>query len=213
MYPPTATNAQQLRSVGCVRLEDKPSVRVIERYNQDVKVTITTQSSIVPFWVSSLSLDCSPRSAGTSMPQPRSPYEQTSDGFVWKEGKRIGWVDDNTSTFYRADQIEVAGSARPTVKTGSTGVKIQTNLDAAILGADQVAAKPPEANLDRTADGFIWRAGKRIGWIDASTSNYYRIDQVELGADESARPKQGEIGSQVVQGRLADAVAAAEKSK
>jgi len=207
----SATNSEQLRSVGCLYLTDKPTVRVIEKIGDVAKVTITTASSIIPIWVKTYSLDCAPAQPGTAAPQFRSAYQQTGDGFVWKDGHRIGWVDEQSATFYRIDQIVVTGPSKPIVKSNAVGVKILTNLDAAILGADQAAAKPPEAALDRTADGFIWRGGKRIGWVDASTSTYYRVDQMELGEDKSMRPKQGEIGNMIEQGRLLEAVARAEK--
>lgn len=209
----TATNEKQLDSVGCVSLSDKPTVRVIERFGDVTKVTITTKNSIIPFWVKTYALDCTSGSPGKVTPQFRSAYEQTSDGFVWKGGKRIGWVDDNSATFYLADQIVIVGSTKPIIKVGSTGIKILTNLDAAILGADQAAATPPEASLERTADGIVWRGGKRIGWIDPSASTYYRVDQIDFGPDKSARPKQGAVGMPVEQGRVLDAVVRAERSE
>ena len=209
----SATNAEQLRSVGCLRLPDKSTVTVIEKFDDAVQVTITTKTEIIPFWVNPYALDCSPVppsvSAGT--PQFRSAYERTGDGFVWKEGKRIGWVDDGSGTFYRLDQIEIGKSEKPIIRANSAGVKIQSNLDAAVLASEQAVAAPPGASLERTGDGFVWQAGKRIGWIDASASVYYRSDQIELGSDQIVRQKQGETGSPIEGGRLFEAVARAEK--
>lgn len=209
----SATNAEQLRSVGCLRLPDKSTVTVIEKFDDAVQVTITTKTEIIPFWVNPYALDCSPvpQSVSAGTPPFRSAYERTGDGFVWKEGKRIGWVDDGSGTFYRLDQIEIGKSEKPTIKANSVGIKIQSNLDAAVLASEQAATAPPGASLERTGDGFVWRAGKRIGWVDTSASVYYRSDQIELGSDQKARPKQGEAGSPIEEGRLFEAVVRAEK--
>lgn len=207
----SATNADQLRSVGCVRLTDKPKVDVIEKIGDQARVTITTPSAIIPLWIRSYSLDCSPAPANSRGTQFPSTYQQTGDGFVWKEGKRIGWVDADSSTFYRIDQITIAGTDKPVIKPREVGSKISTNLDAAIVGSEQAMAAPLETALERTADGFVWRNGKRIGWIDAAAATYYKIDQLTLVRDLPPRPKDGVIGSSIAQGRLVDAVLEAEK--
>lgn len=207
----TATNERQLRSIGCTKLDGKPRIHVVDQYSDVTKITITTANSIVPLWISTWSLDCSPGGSSTGAPHFPSAHQKTGDGFVWKEGKRIGWVDDASSTYYRLDEIVIEGQAQPRLKPGVSGTKIVSTLDAAIMGLDRPPSEPAGSPLEQTADGFVWRSGKRIGWLDTSTGAYYRLDQIEIRPDYTARPKSGEVGVHLRSGDLREAVARAEK--
>lgn len=209
----SATNADQLQSVGCVKLTDKPIVRVIDKFDAFSKVTITTKSSIVPFWVYNHDVQCGPVSSSPSTPQFPSAYQETRDGFVWKDGSRIGWVDWQTNNYYRLDQLVVSGSSSPALKPNASGTKITSTLDAAVRSADQVATASPESTLDQTGDGFVWKSGKRIGWVGTSPPKFFRIDQIEISMDRSAAPKQGEEGTPIIEGRLFEAVTKAKKKE
>ncbi len=58
---------------------------------------------------------------------------------------------------------------------------------------DSGSRSPPDFEIERTGDGYVWVDGLRIGWIDPSNPLYYRLDQLETTIDIPL-PKRGEIG-------------------
>jgi hypothetical protein len=182
---------------------------VVNSIGEYTLVSVNTQKAIVPFWVRSTDLDCR-AAAGPSAGQSITPpaHDRTKDGYVWKEGKRIGWVD-SSETFYRLDQLVDGRSTSPSAKAGVKGRKVTGTLDFSVLEAQQETAKPPGAALERTGDGFVWRDGQRIGWVDTTASIFYRLDQLDLAKDRPPSPKSGQAGAVIEANNLSDAVSRA----
>jgi hypothetical protein len=204
----SATNSAQLQSAGCISLNNRPVVDVVNRIGQYSLVSINTAKAIVPFWVRSSDLDCSAVPSGvpsTTPSLPRSDYDRTEDGYVWKHGTRIGWVDPS-ETFYRLDQLVDGRSSTPAAKAGEKGRKVTGTLDFSVIEAQQEAAKPPGWELERTGDGFVWRDGKRVGWVDSTGSAFYRLDQLDFTDGQLPSPRSGQTGTVIQANNLTDAV-------
>ena len=141
-------------------------------------------------------------------------FEITSDGFVWKNGSRIGWIDGNGPTFYWTVQLTMAPDARPIPKPNQTGQRLSPydvarEADEYIKSPkDFVAARKP--TVEKTGDGFVWSNGARIGWVDAIRSSYFRINQLSRLSEERPVPKPGEVGEPIVSGDIMSAIERSE---
>lgn len=149
-----------------------------------------------------------------SKPELRSSTEITADGFVWKGGARIGYVDRKGATFYSIDQINAEPDGRVSIKEGQVGVKmtaanLATDIESYVKSSKEfLAARTPQ--IVKTADNFVWMAGKRVGWVDSAKHIYYRIGQLNI-AGEKVSPKVGEIGDLVTDSSLAAIVERIER--
>jgi hypothetical protein len=150
-----------------------------------------------------------------------SKLEPTKDGYVWRTGTRIGWVDQKALIYYRIDQLENRGDAPRPLK-GAVGERFSMGeLGSAVERAERTSGQqavdsPAPAKsktiqqLEKTADGFVWSSGRRLGWVDDKTSTYFRIDQVRVSGGDRPTPRSGLVGMRIVDGDLHEAVRQAE---
>jgi hypothetical protein len=145
-----------------------------------------------------------------------SRLSPTKDGYVWRNGARVGWVDQKTLTYYRLDQLEIQGDAPRPIK-GAAGERFSVGgLEAVVeKGVRETGQKVDGSSaqksgsiqkVERTADGFVWSSGRRVGWVDDKSSTYYRMDQITLRGEDRPTPRAGMLGLKVVDGDLNDAV-------
>lgn len=147
-----------------------------------------------------------------------SRLSPTKDGYVWRNGNRIGWVDQRSLTYYRLDQLEVQGGTPKPLNSAAGERFVPGALEAAVekSGGGQQANSPPAQKVEgiqkveKTADGFVWSSGRRIGWLDAASSMYYRMDHLTLRGEERPTPRPGKDGVKVVDGKLLEAARKAD---
>lgn len=130
----------------------------------------------------------------------------TKDGYVWRNGKRVGWVDLSKRQFYRLDQVsESNGSPQP--RPRQSGESIEKAAGALSTSDPGRPAGSLAATYDRTRDGFVWHSGKRIGWIDPADSRFYLIKDLLIGsANTPPKPSSTAKGVLVRNNDVADAV-------
>lgn len=154
-----------------------------------------------------------------------SKLEPTKDGYVWRNGARLGWVDQKALTYYRIDQLESRGDT-PRPFTGAIGERFSAGeLGAAVEKAERVSGQqqtidssPAQKSkviqqLEKTADGFVWSSGRRLGWVDDRSSTYFRMDQVTSSSGDRPTPRSGVVGLKVIGGNLNEAVRQSEESR
>ena len=198
-----ATNNQQLASVGCVELAPGTQLNVVDRIGAKLRVSIVIPNQIVALWMSELSVECAkpgtqstvldlgsdhPPASKTKVPPG---FEMTEDHYVWRNGRRLGWFDVASKVLFRPDQVSTSGSDI-TPKRGERGRKITSVFDWAMADIDSGSSNPPDFEIERTGDGYVWVDSQRIGWVDPSGPLYYRLDQLET--TDVPHPRQGETG-------------------
>lgn len=141
-----------------------------------------------------------------------SRSEITGDDFVWLNGKRIGYLDRQGPAFYRLDQLDLGNPERPVPKTGESGVRLNSGNEAAqidsYLRIPTNDAPTATSKIEKTVDGFVWRDGKRIGWVTGAV--FYPIEALNISG-ESITTKPGAFGVAIVSDDLDATVLEAAK--
>ena len=193
---------------GCSRINPYVRVDLVETRGAYAKI-VTPEMAL---WINQLTLDCGqPAPTFVTPSPPPATVEVTRDGFAWKAGKRVGWVDLGVPAFYLLEQIDL-NTDPPTPKPKEVGWDL--NRETMAQEIDAYLRNPParasvRSGLERTGDGFVWRAGRRIGWVNSEGSMFYPLSQVDL-ATEPPRPKSNAAGFNIVGGAIDFAVQRAE---
>jgi hypothetical protein len=110
--------------------------------------------------------------------------------------------------------MDLSDRDHPSPRPGELGIPLHAG-DKAIqidhyLRAPTDLASPQNPKLERTGDGFVWRDGKRIGWISGAT--FYPMAALDI-VGEKVTPKPGRGGIAIASGDLDAAIAQAENQR
>jgi hypothetical protein len=216
---------------GCTLINALVPAEIADTRGNYIRIRTLPPKPELWLWIKPSDLACTALETAPAAPsvyQRKYLIEITGDNFVWKGGQRIGWVDARGPTFYWIQDLELTGPMGPMPKAGAKGQKVggrdktRDDVDNIVVAKDRLdvakvdPAKPeqrqfesPKPSLEKTGDGFVWRSGQRIGWVDAAKLAFYPLDAIEVSGD-SVRPKAGATANPIVGGDLTAAVTSAE---
>ncbi len=125
----------------------------------------------------------------------------------------IGYLDRRSQTFYRIEQLDLSDQNRPVPKAGEIGAHLDAGNEAIQIDGHLQAPKvnstgSRRSKYEKTADGFVWREGKRIGWVIGTV--FYPASMLDI-VGEKVAPRSGSAGIMIVSDNLDAAVAEAAK--
>jgi hypothetical protein len=198
-------------TTGCSVVGADIPAKIIESEGYFVRIRTQAPFPEIALWIFKNDVQCAPLvpARPSSPPEPALLIDVTGDGYVWQNGRRIGYVDSagkGPAVFYLMEQLDLSKDP-PTPKPGENGKNVsreKVKQDVNELVRPKSKLELPNLTVEKTGDGFVWRGGQRVGWLDGTGSIYFRIDQVDI-VGGVAKPKIGEHG-EAVQGSLAEVV-------